>query len=262
MISYNTEYCSTVAPPIVNRCYTDRGGSAMSHARRTSIWVGKAGNRRILAGSRKDSMLKKGVRLVSGLTKAIPRNDPEGAVIDCMDPGESRVGREEFYIYLYKAQWGEGATRRGDNKGFFLGLGSCYDSRRAGASAPGRLKHLNYLQSKMARKDREKAKRLFSPAVKEQGFKMARTEESEGEVDETRQDPLLNDLYDNMEIPTTPPRTEREMASIDMMVDSPLTLREEGEIGKGEDPVMEGNVEHSKQESALVKGERMTRGKE
>ena len=106
----------------------------------------------------------------------------------------------------------------------------------------------------MVRKDREKAKRLFSPAVKEQGFKMARTEESEGEVDETKQDPLLSDLYDNMEIPTTPSRTEREMASIDMMVDSPLTLREEGEIGKGEDPVMEGNVEHSKQESALVKG--------
>ena len=92
--------------------------------------------------------------------------------------------------------------------------------------------HMSLLQKRMGRKEKEKQKRLFanSPSAAEVGAKFARTSEVgiKTEVKGTPQEELLTDMYENMDIPTSPTSTEKEMASRDMMTESPFSLREEG----------------------------------
>ena len=103
-----------------------------------------------------------------------------------------------------------------------------YNNRRGRFSI---IRNVFMLQKEMKKKNGDKAKRLFSPGAKEVAAKFARTG---GEVqgDGERQGngyELLDDLYGNMDIPTTPSKTEeelsreRELASIDMMIDSPIS---------------------------------------
>ena len=79
--------------------------------------------------------------------------------------------------------------------------------------APG-IKHNCLLQSTMGRnKDKEKSKRLYEVTPnKEVSVKMARTEEVPGKAPEAAAEsgpPLMTDLMDSQDIPTTPSQTEK-----------------------------------------------------
>ena len=138
--------------------------------------------------------------------------------------------------------------------------GDGYEGRRSAALLPGGnwdngqglnnnskldfiiIKVALILQKEMKKKNGDKAKRLFSPGAKEVAAKFARTGgEVQGEGGrQGALNELLGDLYENMDIPTTPSKTEeelnrdRELASIDMMIDSPISQAvEDVQEGKG-----------------------------
>ena len=160
---------------------------------------------------------------------AASRNVPEVGVVNTSHEGATARPLENVRRRSWELQ-----ERPGGGKGW-LGAGQGGGSPRLGEIQAGgygrglgstKLRG-DFFQKKMKKKNGDKAKRLFSPAAKEVATKIARTtvDGAEETGDRGPGEDLLNDLYENMDIPTTPTKTkeeltrDRELASIDMMID-------------------------------------------